>query len=569
MGKSLTIEAMQELAHAKNGECLSSRYVNAVTKLRWRCAKGHEWEAQPSMVKNEGTWCPFCSGNLKHTIEVMKELAKQRGGECLADHYVNAFAKLRWRCAKGHEWEACGSAIKNHKTWCPICAYDVVSSKTSLGLDEMREIARSRGGECLSEAYPRRHGGKLLWRCRDGHEWEAPPAQVKHAKQWCPICASGYSERLCKAMFEAIFNERFPKARPLWLKNSRGNHMELDGYCKKLGVAFEYHGIQHYEEKVFFHRKSSLSLRQQDDNTKRLLCKEHGVSLIEIPYSIQPDELQAYIYSQCNKLNISVVKKPTIKLADLDYYSRNRIDEMRSFAAAKGGECLVDRYVTVITPVMWRCQKGHEWKSAYHYIRNKGSWCPVCAGKIKLTIDDMHALAKTKGGECLSTVYRNLMGKLTWRCSMGHEWNATANDVKNSGSWCPVCAGVKKHDLKTMMDIARNRGGECLSNAYVNSKTKLQWRCAKGHEWVAAPATILSSRGTWCPYCARKAKLTIQEMRQIAIARDGKCLSDNYINGSTKLRWQCRSGHEWLATPDNVKNGESWCPICAQRTKSS
>lgn len=242
---------------------------------------------------------------------------------------------------------------------------------------------------------------------------------------------------------------------------------------------------------------------------------------------------------------------------------------MRSFAAAKGGECLVDRYVTVITPVMWRCQKGHEWKSAYHYIRNKGSWCPMCAGKIKLTIDDMHALAKTKGGECLSTVYRNLMGKLTWRCSMGHEWNATANDVKNSGSWCPVCAGVKKHDLKTMMDIARNRGGECLLNAYVNSKTKLQWRCAKGHEWVAAPATILSSRGTWCPYCARKAKLTIQEMRQIAIARGGKCLSDNYINGSTKLRWQCRSGHEWLATPDNVKNGESWCPICAQRTKSS
>jgi hypothetical protein len=189
------------------------------------------------------------------------------------------------------------------------------------------------------------------------------------------------------------------------------------------------------------------------------LCKEHGVSLIEVPYDIQPEKLQAFIYKQCNKLKIPVAKKTAIKLAELDYYSRYRIDEMRSFAAAKGGECLVDRYVTVITPVIWRCQKGHEWKSAYHYISNKGSWCPVCAGNIKLTIDDMHALAKTKGGECLSTIYRNLMGKLTWRCSMGHEWSAPANDVKNIGSWCPVCAGVKKHDLKTMMDIARNRGG--------------------------------------------------------------------------------------------------------------
>ena len=283
---------------------------------------------------------------------------------------------------------------------------------------------------------------------------------------------------------------------------------------------------------------------------------------------MQPEELQAYIYNQCNKLKISVVKKPTIKLANLDYYSRNRIEEMRSFAAAKGGECLVDRYVTVITPVIWRCQKGHEWKSAFHYIKNKGSWCPVCAGTIKLTIDDMQALAKTKGGECLSTVYRDILGKLTWRCAKGHEWSATANDVKNSGSWCPVCAGVKKHDLKTMMDIARNRGGECLSNEYVNSKTKLQWRCAKGHEWAATPFTIKNG-DSWCPYCARKAKLTIEEMRQIAILRGGECLSESYVNGSTKLQWRCRSGHEWLAAPDNVKNGESWCPICAQRTKSS
>ncbi len=388
MGKSLTIDDMQKLARVKNGECLSLQYYGAQTKLRWRCANGHEWQAQPNMVKNEGTWCPYCSGKAKHTIESMKELAKSRGGECLSDRYANAFAKLRWRCAKGHEWEASASSIKNHKTWCPVCAYDVVSTKLSLGLEEMRDIARSRGGECLSEAYPKGRGGQLRWRCRDGHEWEAPPMSVKHANQWCPICASGFSERLCRAMFEATFDELFPKARPLWLKNSRGNRMELDGYCKKLDLAFEYHGVQHYKKQDFFHRKTSLSLRQQDDNTKRSLCKAHGISLIEVPYDIRPEELQEFIYNQCAKLGISVAKKPTVKLADLDYYSRNRIEEMHSYAATKGGKCLADRYVTVITPVMWRCQKGHEWKSAFHYIKNKGTWCPACYGNIKLTIED-------------------------------------------------------------------------------------------------------------------------------------------------------------------------------------
>jgi len=567
MGKPLSIEDMRELAQSKNGECLSTRYVGAQRKLRWRCDKGHEWEAQPNMVKNDGTWCPYCAGNVKHTIEAMKNLAESRGGECLSDHYVNAFAKLRWRCANGHEWSATASSIKNHKTWCPVCAYDVVSTKLSLGLEEMRDIARSRGGECLSEVYPKRDHGKLRWRCRDGHEWEASPMMVKHAKQWCPICSSGFSERLCRAMFEALFDEKFPKTRPIWLKNSRGNRMELDGYNKKLGLAFEYHGVQHFEEKKFFHRKSSLSLRQQDDNTKRVLCNAHGVCLIEVSYDIQPEELQKYIYRQCEKLEIPVTVKPTINLANLDYYSRDRIEEMHSYAAAKGGKCLADRYVTVITPVMWRCKKGHEWKSAFHYIKNKGSWCPVCSGHMKLTLRDMQALAKARGGECLSIKYRNIMGKLKWRCKAGHEWEATANDVKNSGSWCPTCAGVKKLDIDAMREAARNHGGACLSNKYMNNKTNLRWRCAKGHEWSATPENIRHQK-SWCPYCARKAKLTIEEMQHIAKTRGGECLSTKYINGSTKLNWRCRSGHTWMATPDNVKNGKSWCPICARSAET-
>jgi hypothetical protein len=151
MGKSLTIEDMRALAHDKNGECLSTRYLGAQKKLLWRCGKGHEWKAQPNMVKNEGTWCPYCAGNVKHTIEAMKNFAQSRGGECLSDHYVHAFAKLHWRCANGHEWSATASSIKNHKTWCPICAYDVVSTKLRLDLEEMRDIARSRVIRSISQ----------------------------------------------------------------------------------------------------------------------------------------------------------------------------------------------------------------------------------------------------------------------------------------------------------------------------------------------------------------------------------------------------------------------------------
>ena len=40
-----SIAAMQLMAQEHGGDCLSTFYVNNNTKLRWRCAKGHEWEA--------------------------------------------------------------------------------------------------------------------------------------------------------------------------------------------------------------------------------------------------------------------------------------------------------------------------------------------------------------------------------------------------------------------------------------------------------------------------------------------------------------------------------------------
>lgn len=53
-------------------------------------------------------------------------------------------------------------------------------------------------------------------------------------------------------------------------------------------------------------------------------------------------------------------------------------------------------------------------------------------------------------------------------------------------------------------------------------------------------------------------------MQELAKSRGGKCLSDKYINNRTKLRWQCNEGHIWKSTPNSIKNG-SWCPICSRR----
>jgi hypothetical protein len=51
---------MQEMAVCRGGRCLSTEYVDIKTKLRWKCAFGHEWEASARLLKT-GHWCPECA----------------------------------------------------------------------------------------------------------------------------------------------------------------------------------------------------------------------------------------------------------------------------------------------------------------------------------------------------------------------------------------------------------------------------------------------------------------------------------------------------------------------------
>src|ERR1700688_2340802 len=50
-------------------------------------------------------------------------------------------------------------------------------------------------------------------------------------------------------------------------------------------------------------------------------------------------------------------------------------------------------------------------------------------------------------------------------------------------------------------------------------------------------------------------------MQNLALSRDGKCLSTIYINARNKLLWKCKFGHQWEAVPYAIKAG-GWCPQC-------
>ncbi|MBL0726081.1 HAD family hydrolase [Piscinibacter sp. HJYY11] len=58
----------------------------------------------------------------------------------------------------------------------------------------------------------------------------------------------------------------------------------------------------------------------------------------------------------------------------------------------------------------------------------------------------------------------------------------------------------RKHvNLSRLQEHARTHGGECLTEAYITSRTYYRFRCAEGHEWEARAGNVL--QGGWCATC--------------------------------------------------------------------
>ena len=123
---------------------------------------------------------------MKVTIQDMVDIASERGGKCLSNEYVNAHFKLEWQCELGHTWFANPNHIKTG-TWCRICSKERVAASQRLDIKSAYEVAKKNNGKCLSTEYVNAKT-KLLWQCKEGHQWEAIYDSVSRGS-WCKTCA--------------------------------------------------------------------------------------------------------------------------------------------------------------------------------------------------------------------------------------------------------------------------------------------------------------------------------------------------------------------------------------------
>ncbi|MDN5215503.1 hypothetical protein QQ020_25725 [Fulvivirgaceae bacterium BMA12] len=254
------------------------------------------------------------------------------------------------------------------------------------------------------------------------------------------------------------------------------------------------------------------------------------------------------------------------------------LEEFRQIAISRNGRCLSKKYINNTTELEWKCEEGHQWFATPKHIK-AGSWCLKCAykkngDKLRGSIDELRIVAQSMRGKCLSQSYTKSNEKYSWECEKRHRWNATASSIK-SGGWCPKCAYKKNGDkqrgsIGQLQILAQSKGGKCLSQSYTKSNEKYSWECEKGHQWEATASSIKS--GSWCPKCAYernadKQRGAIDELKALAQAKGGKCLSQIYTRTHDQYKWECKEKHQWDATAASVKSGR-WCKKCSAKRRN-
>ena len=333
------LEIAKQHAISKGGQCLSDTYINGSQYMEWKCGNPEHkpWmTTYKKVVAKNGTWCPACKRKPKsrslssaERLELSKQLAISKGGQCLSETHNKATDKLTWKCGNPEHkpWTAIFSSVYDLKSWCPECGeiIRIKNQSNKNGLEIARQYAESRGGQCLSTEYIKARSN-LTWKCcNPNHQpWESWFDTTVIKQRWCPDCGTEkyLTEGRVRMFLETYLGFSLHKTKPSWNINPWTNQLlELDGYNEFYKIAFEHDGEHHFEVT----RKNSpktLTYQKFKDYQKKKNCLINGVTLINIP-----------ILDKHSRYDFDILLKHVIKCCRphglLLTYTKTQLKEMR------------------------------------------------------------------------------------------------------------------------------------------------------------------------------------------------------------------------------------------------
>lgn len=182
----------------------------------------------------------------------------------------------------------------------------------------------------------------------------------------------------------------------------------------------------------------------------------------------------------------------------------------------------------------------------------------------RLKFEDVKQLFADRGFELLEDTYVNTRTKMKFKCTKNHISSISVDNLKK-GCNCSECAGNKKLTIEEIKEYVEKFGYKVYDNEYINGATKLTFECNRGHIYPARWSQF-KQRGHRCPYCSGNKKYTLEEVASYFSKEGYQLLSQEYNGAHKNVESLCPEGHLYECTLHNFLKGKR-CSLCSKISK--
>lgn len=461
------LEKAKMHAQSKNGQCLSDVYINAHEKLLWKCHdETHEtWFASYTNVMNHNRWCPECAGKLSPDKLLLKakKYAESKNGLCLSEKCTSATKEdLLWKCDNNlhNPWYAKLAVITHHDTWCPQCGIEKNKTLHLLtdGLERAKQKAKEKGGECLSTEYLG-SSQKMLWKCDNPAHlpWEARYANIVTNTKWCPYCAG------------KLTNEQYMANATKKAESRGGKCLSTEYINNTQKMLWDCDNTSHPTWKASY--SNVVNHDRWCPKCSEFFYKEHNIRLV----------LEYLLDTQLPKIKLDWNINPkTGKLLELDGYSEDKRIAFEFQGRQHYGHAFGSKNQEEIDYIKYKDKIKQE-----NCLKNNVKLLIINDNKevnqVETLLIYLLNIFKEEELEFKSNIDINIVRDLF-------------NEMVNH----------QEKFLQRAKEYAESRGGQCLSETYVDKNNKLEWKCDNETHPSWFSNSTLIYKNTWCRKCSKE-----------------------------------------------------------------
>lgn len=297
--------------------------------VKFKCAYGHVWDAKIAARTYYKTICPVCSkynasikedrnlydwcisnGDIGKTI-ISEWTGETRDNRKLDIHKIALASNLvvKWKCIKGHYWEAPISSRTYCKSTCPYCSNKLASKENNLLtwcnnngvygkhiLSEWTGIDENGDTIDILNVLPGSNK-RVKWLCNKKHLWIGDIHNRTTRIRMCPKCnitGTSYMEQFLYFSLKEVYDcceNRY--------KAFKGDE-DLHGNFKSTGVEYD---IALLRDKIFIEYSPSFthSTKKNNDRLKLKKCVDNDIRFIYITDTFIYDsesDIKTYLKSE-------------------------------------------------------------------------------------------------------------------------------------------------------------------------------------------------------------------------------------------------------------------------------